>query len=256
MNVLITNDDGIQAPGIRALARAFHQARCEVWIVAPDRERSATGHAITMHHPLRADEVELPELCHSALAVDGTPADCVKLAVECIMPRRPDLVISGINRGSNLGTDVLYSGTVSAALEGLILGLPAIAVSLAGWESLDYGAAAKFAHDLALVTLSRGLPPDTMLNVNVPIVPAPEIAGVRVTRLGQRRYRNFFEPRQDPRGRRYFWLSGELMDCPNDADTDVGAVDLGYVSVTPIHFDLTHEDMIGTLKEWNLSFRP
>ena len=256
MHVLITNDDGIQAPGIRALARAFQQERCEVWMVAPDRERSATGHAITMHHPLRADEVELPELCHKAYAVDGTPADCVKLAIECIMPHRPDLVISGINRGSNLGTDVLYSGTVSAALEGLILGVPAIAVSLSGWENLDYGAAAKFAHDLALETLSKGLPPDTMLNVNVPALSGERIAGVKVTRLGERLYRNFFEQRQDPRGRRYFWLAGELLNRSNDADTDVSAVDLGFIAVTPIHFDLTHRAMIARLTEWQLHFNP
>ncbi len=255
MKVLITNDDGIWAPGIRALARAFHEERCEVWMIAPDRERSATGHAITMHHPLRADEVELPELCHKALSVDGTPADCVKLGAECIMPQRPDLVISGINRGSNLGTDVLYSGTVSAALEGLILGIPAIAVSLAGWDNLDYGAAAKFTHDLALEALTRGLPPDVVLNVNVPALPSEEIVGVRITRLGERRYRNFFEQRQDPRGRRYFWLSGELLDRPNDADTDVNAVDLGYIAVTPIHFDLTDRGMIATLKEWQLRHR-
>jgi 5'-nucleotidase len=169
---------------------------------------------------------------------------------------RPDLIVSGINRGSNIGTDVLYSGTVSAALEGLILGIPAIAVSLDEWENLDYSVAAGFARYLAEQAIKNHLPADTLLNINVPPCSAEQIAGVRVTKLGDRRYRSFYEQRQDPRGRHYYWLAGEPIAADNDLTTDVGAVRENYISVTPLHFDLTNHAMVAPVTEWQLAFDP
>lgn len=247
MHILVTNDDGIQAPGIRALALELSQLG-QVTVVAPDRERSATGHAITVHSPLRVRRHgDFPAV--EAYAVDGTPADCVKIAVEALPLDKFDLVVSGINRGPNLGTDVLYSGTVSAAVEAAILGLPAIAISLADFRDAGFEAAAKFAAKLAHTWRSRELPPDTLLNVNWP---PNEAKGVIITTLGRRRYSNTFEKRRDPWGREYFWMGGEV-EADETPNTDVWAVTNGYASVTPIHFDLTNYRLISEVQNWNIT---
>jgi len=252
LRILLTNDDGIFAEGLQALAGCFH-AVAETYIVAPDHEQSATGHAITMHRPLRAEPVKLPLTPEvPAWAVNGTPADCVKLAVESLLPDKPDLVVSGINRGANLGTDVLYSGTVSAAIEGVILGIPAIAVSLTEYREPRYEYAAEFICHLAELLLQRGISSDTLLNINVPACTSEKMCGVSITRLGVRQYKNAFESRTDPRGRTYYWLAGELIDTEDGDDTDVSAIKNCKISVTPIHYDLTNYGLIGDLQKWGL----
>ncbi|NLZ38462.1 MAG: 5'/3'-nucleotidase SurE [Firmicutes bacterium] len=249
MRILLTNDDGIFAEGLQTLAQEIKKI-AETYVVAPDHEQSATGHAITMHRPLRAEKVKYrhsPEL--PAWSVNGTPADCVKLAVEALLPHKPDLVISGINRGANLGTDVLYSGTVSAAIEGVILGIPAIAVSLAEYHNPEYEYAAAFIAKLAPV-FAKQAKREMILNVNVPCCPAEEIRGVSVNRLGVRHYKNPFEKRTDPRGRTYYWLAGEIVDKSEDKDTDVVAVKKRKISITPIQIDLTNYAMLEDVKKW------
>lgn len=251
--VLLTNDDGIFAPGIKALRARMEQIEgLEVWAVAPDRERSASGHAITMYRPLFPTKVEILGATAPCYSVTGTPADSAKLAMEALLPRRPDLVISGINRGANLGTDLFYSGTVAAALEGPILGIPAIAISLDSWTSTDYSVAADFAAQLALKVLKEGVPEGTLLNVNVPPLPKEEIKGVRVTKMGRRLYRDQWDRRTDPRGRTYFWLAGEIMELDNEGDSDVVATEQGYISITPVQLDLTRYDQIARLNLWGL----
>jgi len=252
--ILLTNDDGIYAPGIHALRTRLESiAGLEVWAVAPDRERSASGHAITMYRPLFPLKADIAGALSPCYSVTGTPADSAKLAIEALLPRRPDLVISGINRGANLGTDLFYSGTVAAALEGPILGIPAIAASLDSWDSQDYSVAADFASDLAQKVLKEGLPEGTLLNVNVPALARAEIKGVRVTKMGRRLYRDQWDRRTDPRGRTYYWLAGELMELDNDPDSDVATVEAGYISLTPIHLDLTRYDQVSRLKGWSLN---
>lgn len=251
--VLLTNDDGIFARGINALRERMEQIEgLEIWAVAPDRERSASGHAITMYRPLFAIKVDIPGAKSPCYSVTGTPADSAKLAIEELLPRRPDLVISGINRGANLGTDLFYSGTVAAALEGPILGIPAIACSLDSWESQDYALAADFTASLALKVLKEGMPEGTLLNVNVPALPREQIKGVRITKMGRRLYRDQWDRRQDPRGRTYYWLAGQLMELENADDSDVAATEQGYISVTPVQLDLTRYDQIARLNLWNL----
>lgn len=250
MKILVTNDDGIHAPGIKALWQALKDLG-NIVVVAPDRERSAMSHCITVHHPLRVEEMNF-EGVSRAWAVDGTPADCVKLGIQALLKKKPDLVVAGINRGANLGTDVLYSGTVSAAIEGIINGCPAVAFSLAGDKLDDYEAAAIYARRVVEKLFSKGLTVDTLINVNVPSLSFEDIKGVTVTKLGTRRYENTFIPRQDPRGKTYFWMGGEIAEEDNDADTDVEAVKRGEVSITPIHFDLTNYGIIEEVKKWNL----
>lgn len=252
MLILVTNDDGIGAAGIKCLVRALQEVG-EVVVVAPERERSAVGHAITMHKPLRANRVDYYGDNIKAWAVNGTPSDCVKLGVEALLHKKPDMVISGINRGPNLGTDVLYSGTVSAAVEAAILGIPSAAISLASYEVDDYSVAADFAKVLARNIYLNGMEKDTLLNVNVPAVCRDEIGGVRVTPLGTRRYRNTFDARTDPRGGRYFWLSGEAVDEYNTEDCDINLIVKNFITVTPIHFDLTKYDLIDKVKKWDLT---
>ncbi|MDR3565847.1 MAG: 5'/3'-nucleotidase SurE [Negativicutes bacterium] len=252
MRILLTNDDGIMAPGIQALWRELSTVG-EVTVVAPDSERSATSQAITVHQPIRVDEFCIvdPPLC--AWRVGGTPTDCVKIAVEALLAEKPDIVVSGINQGPNLGTDVLYSGTVSAAIEGALHGIPAIAVSLNAWTASDFGPAARFARKLVLNMAERKLPPCTLLNVNVPDMAADLLTGVEITKLGVTEYENTFERRTDPRGRVYYWMGGNLVDSDNEAGTDVAALKKGRISVTPIHFDLTNYTIMRSLEEWNLS---
>ncbi len=251
-SILITNDDGIYAGGIQALSRELisrHSDIADIAIIAPDHERSAIGHAITMHRPLRVEDVgfmfngtEYP-----GRAVNGTPADCVKLGVEALLPGKPDLVISGINRGSNLGTDVIYSGTVSAAVEGIILDVPSVAISYTGWENPDYVPAAEFISNLLPLLLENPLPAGVLLNINVP---AGDINGAAITMLGDRRYRNAFDKRIDPRGKTYYWLAGTIVETTLDRSFDVGAIRDGYISVTPINLEnLTRYDLIDYFKE-------
>lgn len=249
MRILVSNDDGIHAPGIRALARALSREH-QVTVVAPDRERSATGHALTLHHPLRVEEVDVDGV--AGYAVNGTPSDCVKLALCTLMPERPDLVFSGVNRGPNLGNDVLYSGTVSAALEGTMLGVPAVAVSLASFSDVGYDEAAAFALVMARMLATHRLPPKVLLNVNYPAISDEPIKGLRVTRLGERKYDDFFEARKDPRGQTYYWLSGEVVQVEEAPDTDVTAIKENYISVSPIHHDLTFHPMIATVQGWSI----
>jgi len=248
--ILITNDDGIYAPGIQELRKALAELG-PVAVVAPDAERSAFGHAITMAKPLRASSV-VREGVDYGTAVSGTPADCVKLAVHTLLPRYPRLVVSGINHGPNTGTNVLYSGTVSAAREGTIFNIPSLAVSLRSYKrDNDFSTAAAYARYFSRLILERGLPEGVMLNLNVPDLPAPEIKGIRLTRLARYRYRDSYEVREDPRGRTYYWLTGEDAEVLNPApDVDAVAVDEGYVSVTPLNYNLTCETCFEDLNRW------
>ncbi len=233
--ILVSNDDGIHSAGLAALATALEPIG-ELVVVAPDREQSACSHALTLHRPLRIDEVR-----PGRFAVDGTPTDCVNLAVNAILKRRPSLLVSGINRGANLGDDVTYSGTVSAAMEGTLLGIPSIALSLLGRATFDFGVSAAFAARLARWVLEHGLPPDTLLNVNVPQEydgAAPR--AVALTRMGRRRYGDAIVEKLDPRGRKYYWIGGEDVPFVAEEGTDFHAVHQGLISVTPIHLDLTN----------------
>ncbi len=252
MRILVTNDDGIHAPGILALKQALEPLG-EVFVVAPERPRSAAGHAITLHKPLRITETALLDGSRG-WAVSGTPTDSACLGFDVVMEERADLVFSGINSGPNLGWDVTYSGTVAAALEAAILGVPAIAISLAGESGpFDYSAAAQFARKLAGQVAEHGMEPWTLLNVNVPPVPADRIAGVSITHQGRRQYVDRIDHRVDPWGRDYYWLHGRLHEEEEiDAGSDVHAVLENRISVTPIHLDLTAPHLIPRLREWRL----
>lgn len=249
MRILVSNDDGIFAPGIKALAESLAQHH-QVYVVAPDRERSAAGHALTLHKPLRAEEVSLFQGVMGSWEVNGTPSDCVKLAFGALLAEPPDLVVSGINRGPNLGTDVIYSGTVSAALEGAILGSPAVAFSLASFDDLHYQTAATFALQAADKLASQHMPSRTLLNINIPSVPLPDVKGVRVTKLGIRKYNDVFEPRVDMRGKTYYWLAGEPDEQEEHPDTDVMAIRSHCISITPIHIDLTLYPLLDEVERW------
>ncbi|MGH1364245.1 MAG: 5'/3'-nucleotidase SurE [Calditrichia bacterium] len=251
--ILVSNDDGIQSPGILALARAM-QPLGDTRVIAPDKERSAVGHAITISHPLRAKEFERGGNFFGH-AIDGTPADCVKLGVKAILEREPDLVVSGINHGANTGINVHYSGTVSAAKEGTILGIPSIAFSMTHFRhSTDMSVAEEVATIIAAKVLEHGLPEGTVLNVNIPPVPREEIRGIKITEQGKGRFEEAFEKRIDPMNRTYYWLGGSKLTLDTDEKMDDVATTNSYVSVTPLHYDLTHRKMIPTLEKWNLSF--
>jgi len=246
--ILVSNDDGIHAPGLAALAEAL-AAVGEVYVVAPDRERSAVGHALTLHRPLR---VEL--LGPRRYSVNGTPTDCVNLAILGILPVRPDVVVSGINSGPNLGDDVTYSGTVSAAMEGSLLGVPALAVSLVeGAERSAYGPAARVAVELTRLLLRDRDSGVTLLNVNVP---GGTPRGRRMTRLGRRTYSEKVTEQRDPRGKVYYWIGAGPPAWEAGEDTDFAAVHAGYVSVTPLHLDLTSYDGLRGLKAWEADGAP
>lgn len=249
-HILVCNDDGIDAPGIFALVQELKKT-AQVSVVAPDKQQSAVGHAITMHYPLRV----IPFLKNNELfgyAVDGTPADAVKIAVRSLLKIRPDLVLSGINHGSNTAINILYSGTVSAATEGTILGIPSIAVSLTTYEEPDFSYAAKFAARLAAMVIEKGLPEGTLLNVNVPAVPEGEVRGVMITRQGTSKWDDTFEVRRDPANREYFWLKGSMQVTDTDADVDQVAIKNNMVSVTPIHYDLTDRAMLQKMRDWRM----
>jgi 5'-nucleotidase len=248
MNILVTNDDGIQAPGIKCLAEALGEIG-NVFVVAPDRERSAVGHALTLHHPLRATKVD-----ENIFAVDGTPTDCVNLGIHSLLSCKPDIVISGINRGGNLGDDVTYSGTVSAAMEATLMGIPSFAVSLVtDGEGTNYPAAAQFAVKLANTIRREGLPGDTLLNVNVPDLPADSLLPPLITSQGKRRYEGMIISKVDPRGRDYYWIGTVDLNFLDIAGSDYAAVSQGHISVTPLHLDLTNYDSFAQLKGWNLT---
>jgi 5'-nucleotidase len=233
--ILVCNDDGILSEGLAALAEAV-SAHGRVVVVAPDREQSAVSHALTLHRPLRIDEVGTDRY-----TVDGTPTDCVNLAINAILKARPALVVSGINKGANLGDDVTYSGTVSAAMEGTLLGVPSIAVSQIGRGPWDFAIAAEFAGRLVAHVLAEPLPPDTLLNVNVPRYGDGEApTGVALTRMGKRRYGDAIVEKVDPRGRKYYWIGGEELAFVEEEGTDFHACSRGQISVTPIHLDLTN----------------
>jgi 5'-nucleotidase len=251
LRILLTNDDGIDAAGIQVLWQELLTI-AEVVVVAPDVERSAASQAITVHSPIRVDKYCTTDSRCCGWRIGGTPADCVKIALETLLSEKPDFVVSGINHGPNLGTDVLYSGTVSAAIEGALHGIPAIAVSLDSWKSYDFKPAAEFTAKLLQDILQRSLPPNTLLNVNVPALPTEKISGVAITKLGVRQYANIFEPRLDPRGRTYYWMGGKVVENVNDADSDIVAINMSKISVTPIHFDLTNYGIMDMLKSWNL----
>lgn len=233
MIILLSNDDGIQSEGLRALEGAIGQVG-EVYTVAPDRAQSSMSHALTLHRPLRVHE-----LGPRRLSVDGTPVDCVKLALTGLLPVRPDLVISGINKGPNLGDDIIYSGTVSAAIEGALLGLPAIAVSLVSFKDFDFSSAAEFTAILVRRIAEKGAPSKTLLNVNVPLLPRSQLKGWRITRMGKRHYSENIVERVDPRGAKYYWIGGDDLGFANEPGTDCRAVHEGYISVTPLQVDLT-----------------
>ncbi|MBU6366254.1 MAG: 5'/3'-nucleotidase SurE [Gemmatimonadetes bacterium] len=248
MRILLSNDDGILARGLGVLETTCEPLG-ELTVVAPDREQSATSHSLTLHHPLRP--VRLGE---RRWQVDGTPTDCVLLAVEALMETRPDVVISGINHGPNMGEDVLYSGTVAAAMEGLALGIPAIAVSFGGSvlradALLDTQVPVLRQLLQHLITLPS-LPPDTLLNVNLPPVPGDAIKGVRLTRLGRRAFSDSITKMKDPWGRDIVWIGGGSVEWSGGDDADFRALRDGYISVTPLHLDLTHRDVFDTANHW------
>ena len=240
-HILVTNDDGVTAPGLLALARAM-QALGEVTILAPDRNWSASGHVKTMHRPLRVKEVHLADDLR-AYASDGAPSDCVALAMLGLLDTQIDLVVSGINPNTNIGHDLTYSGTVTAAMEAVIGRIPGVAVSLDSPENhlgvLDYAPAARAAHLIVGQLLKRGFPSKTVININVPYLPDEEIRGVQITRQGQRLYRDALIQRSDPRGKPYYWIGGDAPTGVEEVGTDFGAIKAGYVSVTPLHLDLT-----------------
>lgn len=245
--ILCTNDDGIHARGLRLLADVAGRLG-DVTVVAPDRQKSAVSHSLTLHRPLRITEIK-PR--HHV--IDGTPTDCVLIAVNQLLKHRPDFVLSGVNHGPNMGEDVLYSGTVAAAMEGTILGIPAIAVSLAGEGSGDIQSYADVLHQLLLQILGRpSIPKETFFNVNIPGIPASEIKGIRVTRLGRRVYSDSLVRREDPGGREYFWIGGGVSSWSGGEDSDFRALEAGYISITPMHLDLTNHRLIDEVRSWNL----
>ena len=254
MRVLITNDDGIASPGLQALVNVFGPV-AQTFVVAPEGERSATGHAITLHKPLRARAAVIAGAT-AAWVSNGTPADCVALGMLELVPARPDVVISGINAGPNLARDLTYSGTVSGAMEGAIFGVPSVAVSVAAFIDPIFPAAAQFSGELVRAILLHGLPADTLLNVNVPNLPADRIAGISITRQSARRYISRLEKRVDPRGQAYYWLTGDPSAQEDVEGTDTWALASNQVSVTPITLDMTDDRALAVLRSWNLMWSP
>lgn len=244
MHILISNDDGYQAPGIRALARTLAKI-ATVTVVAPDRDRSGASNSLTLDSPIRARQMEDGVTC-----VDGTPTDCVHLAITGLLDEEPDMVIAGINSGANLGDDVLYSGTVAAAMEGRFLGLPAIAVSLVTDKPTHYDTAAGVALELVQRLTTGTLPADTILNVNVPDVPVDELKGIQATRLGHRHKSEPVVPMDDPRGRPVYWVGPAGPEQDAGPGTDFHAVRSGYVSVTPLDVDLTRYTALEQVGSW------
>jgi 5'-nucleotidase len=252
MHILVTNDDGVQAPGLLALAQAM-RGLGSVTVFAPDRNWSASGHVKTMDRPLRARQVLLADGT-PALATDGAPSDSVALALLGVIKDKIDLVVSGINPHENIGHDVTYSGTVTAAMEAVIGGVPGLAFSLNSPQevhgSLDYSTAASVARRVAEKVLQNGLPAGVLLNVNVPYLPENQLKGTMITRQGLRLYRDALDARIDPRGKPYYWIGGEFPLGVLEEGTDYGAIQAGYVSITPLQLDLTAREAMESLKKW------
>ncbi|MCP4667497.1 MAG: 5'/3'-nucleotidase SurE [Deltaproteobacteria bacterium] len=249
MKILLTNDDGIHAPGLLALYHAL-KSECDVDIVAPETEMSAVGHAITLNSPLRVQKVYKNGSFYGH-AVTGTPADCVKIAINELLPSRPDIVFSGINPGANVGVNILYSGTVSAATEGAFLGVPSAAFSLDNRKNPDFRFAAEFSKEIIRFITERGLRKGTALNVNIPALPREKIEGVRITRQGTARFEERFENRTDPRGNVYYWLSGETPVENGHPDVDSMALRENMITITPIQYDLTCKEELERLKSFD-----
>ena len=250
MSILVTNDDGIYSPGLEALATALGEVEDTV-VVAPDRQQSAVGHAITLSNPLRLTRID-KDGRFLGYACNGTPADAVKLGMKVVLEKPPSLVVSGINMGANVGASLIYSGTVSAATEGTLLGIPSFAISLDNKLGGDWDAAAEFAKSLAKKLLKTGLPRGILLNVNVPNIPRERISGVRITSQGRTNFDDFFEQREDPRGHKYFWMCGTMVAEDNVPEHDVTALADGYITISPVHYDLTAKEFLPELKGWGL----
>lgn len=254
MRILLTNDDGIHAPGILAAKLAL-DALGEVFLIAPDRQRSAAGHAITLHKPLRITPTFLANGMQ-AYGTSGTPTDCVTLGYEIVMGGRCDLVVSGINAGANLGWDLTYSGTVAAALEGAVLGLPALAVSLVTERHTqadpDFSYAAQITANLARQMQTDPLPRNMLLNVNVPAIPESELHGTVITHQGRREYVDRIITRDDPAGRPYYWQAGSIREVVLDPGSDVHAILNKQISITPVQLDMTAYSLLERLRDWNL----
>ncbi|ABK16862.1 5'/3'-nucleotidase SurE [Syntrophobacter fumaroxidans] len=250
MRILLTNDDGVYAKGIETLYLALIEEH-DVTVVAPETEQSAVGHAITWLDPLRVKPVHRNGHFFGH-ALTGTPADCVKIAVAELMSPPPDMVVSGVNMGANVGVNVIYSGTVSAATEAAVMGIPSMAVSIDSFQPTDFSAVTEFVPRLLRIVAKEGLPPGVCLNVNVPNLPADRIRGVKVTRQGHMKMVERYDRRIDPRGHVYYWLTNSALLRDDDPATDSLALARDYISVTPIHHDLTHYEMIDTLGKWNL----
>lgn len=246
MHILVTNDDGISSPGIKSLAEKLLEI-AKVTVVAPDRERSAAGHSLTLHSPLRVFELR-----DGWYAVDGTPTDCVNMGIHSLLSTPPDLVVSGINHGGNMGDDITYSGTVAAAMEANLMGIPAIAISLATFEQSDHFTdAAAVALNLVRDLVKNSLPADTFLNVNVPNLNYADMKSTVVTRQGKRSFVGKIVDKVDPRGRKYFWIGSEEPSFLDDEGTDFNAVGKGHVSITPLHLDLTNYNSMKILQKWH-----
>jgi len=250
LKILLSNDDGIDSRGLAVLAKSLKEIG-EITVVAPRTEQSAVGHAITMKMPVRVTEY-FKNGDFFGYAVDGTPADCIKMGIRNIMKTKPDLVVSGINHGSNTAINIIYSGTVSAAREAAIMDVPAIAISLTNHDPKDFKFAADIAKKIALDVAKNKMPKGTCLNVNVPDIPQEEIRGILLTKQGTSKWDDIYEERIDPYGKKYFWLTGDLMETDTSLDTDQNAVRNNYVAVTPIHFDLTDYDTYESMKSWSL----
>jgi 5'-nucleotidase len=250
MHILCTNDDGYLAEGLRVLANAARPLG-RVTVVAPDREQSATSHSLTLHHPLRSRRST-----DGTLVVDGTPTDCVILAVNALLDHRPGICFSGVNHGANMGDDVLYSGTVAAAMEATVLGIPSVALSYTGPDFESIAAWEEALTALLKVLMEREFPPDTLLNVNLPAIDPAEVKGIRVTSLGERRYADSLTRATDPSGREYFWIGGGTRSWTGRTgrkDSDFGAVEEGFISVTPLHLDLTNYKLLEEIRSWDLA---
>ena len=251
--ILLTNDDGIDSEGLYTLYKTLREdERFDISIVAPDKERSAVGHAITVFRPISVRK-EYREGNFFGYAADGTPADCVKIAIRAILDNLPDLLISGINRGANLGENIIYSGTVSAATEGTTYNVSSIAVSIDNLVDPDYSYAANFTRRIARRIIENGgLPKGALLNINIPNVCEKEIKGVKITKQSDAKFKDNFIKRIDPRGRDYYWMDGEFIGDTKDENFDYGAVKNNYVSITPIHYDMTDYKTLDYFKKWNI----
>ena len=255
--ILVCNDDGIEAPGILALAAGLDDLG-DIVVVAPLLEQSAVGHSITIRDPVRARPwpFRLPSGAVKAFSVSGTPADCVKLAMDKFLPRRPSIVVSGINQGPNAAVNMIYSGTVSAATEATILGIPAVAISYCRWNGGDFETSAQVARDVVGKVLQKGLPHGILLNVNVPDLPLDELKGMAITRQARSKWEESFSERVDPFNQPYYWLSGTFVNMDSGDNTDLGAIENGFVSITPIQHDLTAYGFVESLTKWNWTEAP